>query len=267
VDRRQHTRFKALTRFSLIELVNNMNIQSMIKQMNRIGLDNGHKVMVHASFKAIKIWHPEILIKALEETVGNNGLIMMPALSYNLPVTSSFNSLTTRSCVGYLAEYFRLRNGTLRSLHPTHSVCATGRKAHEFIAKHLLDVTPCGLHSPFNKLIWSRGKILMIGCGLKPNTTMHAIEEYIAPPYLFGPIFQYSIIEGHGMPITKKYITHDFKGYTQRYDRILGDLEWPYLIRGTIGNAEAYLIDCKELYIRALDRLRKDPFFFVDHEY
>ncbi|MCS5692843.1 AAC(3) family N-acetyltransferase [Cyanobium sp. FGCU-6] len=253
-------------RFSLIELVNNTSIQAVVNQLQRIGLDYGHKVMIHASFKAMKIWHPEILIQALEETIGNSGLIMMPALSYHSPITTPFDTLTTRSCVGYLAEYFRLRNGTLRSLHPTHSVCASGSNAHEFLNRHLLDVTPCGLHSPFNKLIWSRGKILMIGCGLKPNTTMHAIEEYIAPPYLFGRIIQYSMIDKHGMPITKKYISHDFKGYAQRYDKIACDLKWPYLIRGTIGNAEACLIDCKELYIRALDRLKADPFYFVDRE-
>ena len=55
------------------------------------------------------------------------------------------------------------------------------------LCDHVQDNTPCGQNSPFNRLIENAGKILMIGCGLTPNTTMHAVEEYVRPPYLFGP--------------------------------------------------------------------------------
>ena len=34
----------------------------------------------------------------------------------------------------------------------------------------------------------------MLGCGLAPNTSMHAIEELVAPPYLFGEPLVYTMV-------------------------------------------------------------------------
>jgi aminoglycoside 3-N-acetyltransferase len=47
------------------------------------------------------------------------------------------------------------------------------------------DVTPCGENSPYFKLREKAGQILFLGCGLKPNTSMHAVEELVEPPYLY----------------------------------------------------------------------------------
>ncbi|MDZ4184357.1 MAG: AAC(3) family N-acetyltransferase [Desulfuromonadales bacterium] len=65
--------------------------------------------------------------------------------------------------------------------------CCRGRRLHEMLDDHGLDGTPCGPHSPFRKLAETNGKIILLGCGLRPNTTMHALEEIADPPYLFGP--------------------------------------------------------------------------------
>ena len=43
----------------------------------------------------------------------------------------------------------------------------------------------------------------MLGCGLQPNTSMHAIEEMVKPPYLFGPPLTYHLVLADGK------VTHD----------------------------------------------------------
>jgi aminoglycoside 3-N-acetyltransferase len=167
--------------------------------------------------------------------------------------------------VGYLSEYFRTRPGTQRSLHPTHSVCGIGAGAADLLADHFVDDTPCGPHSPFHKLFLRGGKILMLGCGLAPNTTMHAIEELVQPPYLFSYKPKvYTLVDSAGRTLEKSYRTHGFRNCEQRYDRVAELLQPPDLWVGTVGEATCHLIDATALKDRALEKLRENPFYFVD---
>jgi aminoglycoside 3-N-acetyltransferase len=104
----------------------------------------------------------------------------------------------------------------------------------------------------------------MLGCGLRPNTTMHAIEEYIQPPYLFGAPRTYTLTDAAGITFTKRYTTHDFAGFGQRYERVAALLDDRQLVLGQVGAAAAYLIDAPALYRQALARLSHDPYFFVE---
>jgi aminoglycoside 3-N-acetyltransferase len=241
-------------------------ISRLAEQLHNLGLERGDVVMVHSSFKSLGIKDPEDIILALLEILGETGILLMPALSYLQKPPNVHDTNLTPSCVGFLSEYFRCRAGTQRSLHPTHSVCGVGRLAHEWLDDHIQDHTPCGPHSPFHKLLHHQGKILMIGCGLKPNTTIHAIEEYIQPAYLFGPPQNYTITDSLGRNFEKAYITHNFyEGRAiQRYDRVEGILNEAALSSGILGNAKTYLIQAEALYQAGLERMRSDPFYFIE---
>jgi aminoglycoside 3-N-acetyltransferase len=243
-----------------------IDIPSLARDLGAIGLQRGDSVLVHSSYRSLGVEHPEIIIQALMQAIGESGTLLFPALSYNQAPPTVHSTLATPSCVGYLPEYFRTRPGTQRSLHPTHSVCAIGARAGELLGDHADDSTPCGWHSPFHKLLHSGGKILMLGCGLRPNTTMHAIEEYVRPPYLFGEPLSYTITDAAGNTFTKTYTPHDFAGFAQRYDRAEALLDQRQLARGQVGQAAAQLIDAHALYQQALAQLRRDPFFFVEPE-
>ena len=236
----------------------------LIEQLHVIGLKSGDVVMVHSSFKALGIKDPEDIILALLETLGESGTLLMPALSY-LP-TDIYDTNQTPSCVGFLSEYFRCRAGTLRSVHPTHSVCGVGRLAQDWLDDHIQDHTPCGPHSPFNKLLHNQGKILMIGCGLEPNTSMHAIEEYVQPAYLFNPPKTYTITDHNRRTFKKVYIPHNFfEGRAiQRYDRVENILDKNGLHSGLLGHAKTYLIQGEALFQAALEWMHSDPLYFVD---
>jgi aminoglycoside 3-N-acetyltransferase len=243
-----------------------IDLSSLAHDLRAIGLRRSDIVLVHSSYRSLGIDHPETLIQALIQVIENTGTLLFPALSYCQTPPTVHNTLTTPSCVGFLPEYFRARPGTQRSLHPTHSVCGIGARVGELLGDHSDDTTPCGPHSPFHKLLQCGGKILMLGCGLRPNTTMHAIEEYVQPSYLFGEPLIYTLTDGAGITFEKTYTPHDFAGFVQRYDRVVVLLNRRQLVPGRVGMASAYLIDAQALYQQALAQLNRDPYFFVDQD-
>lgn len=238
------------------------------KALEQAGLRKGTAVLVHSSLKSMGNvpGGPETVIQGILDAIGPDGTLLMPALSYkhvnnNSPV---FDVLRTPSNVGVIPEYFRTRKGTLRSINPTHSVCGTGARAEEILRDHCLDETPCGPNSPFRKLYEYNGQILFLGCGLAPNTSMHAVEEMVNPPYLFDDYINYRVIDKDGSECEKKCKRHGFNGWIQRYDRVLQILEKGDVIKGKVLCAEIYILEAKALWDKALEILEDNPLYFVD---
>ena len=245
--------------------INRLAVKQLASQLTDLGVQAGDLLMVHSSFRSLAIDDPEVVVQALLQVLGPEGTLLMPALSYLQQPHHIHDTRTTPSCVGYLTEYFRTRPGTLRSLHPTHSVCALGPAAEELLEYHILDKTPCGPNSPFSLLLHRHGKILMLGCGLIPNTSMHAIEEYVQPLYLFSHPKIYTITNAAGETFRKAYIPHSFRDTSQCYDRVGELLEEPALRTGVVAGAESHLIDSESLYRVVLAKLNEDPYYFVEH--
>ena len=149
---------------------------------------------------------------------------------------------------------------------PTHSVTALGANAAEMVAGQENDDTPVGENSPFRKLRDKDGQILMLGCGLHPNTSMHGVEELVNPPYLFKKehvIYTCKNWDGNTKKIAVR--RHNFSGNTQqRYDRLKYVLPESVLKKGMVLKAECYLIEAKPMWDIAERILQEDPLFFVD---
>ncbi len=238
--------------------------------LSALGIRRGGVLMVHSSLRSLGqvAGGAETVIQGLLRALGKNGTLLMPALTYErvTPDHPVFDARLTPSNVGAIPEAFRQRPGTLRSIHPTHSVCGYGPLANALLSVHIGDNTPCGLHSPFHTLPDHEGQILMLGCGLEPNTSMHAIEEMVPPPYLFAPPIDYDLVLPNGERIKKNYIPHNFKGWIQRYDRVGEILTPPGLRHGRVLEAEAYLIETTALWEKSLPALQQDPLHFVDQQ-
>lgn len=239
-------------------------IDSLSEQLSELGVRTGGLLMVHSSFKSLGVSDPEAVVQALLSAIGPQGTLLMPALSYCQKPSNVHDTRTTPGCVGFLAEYFRTRPGTLRSLHPTHSVCGFGPAADAVLGGHAADRTPCGRNSPFRLVIELKGQIFMLGCGLGPNTTMHAIEELIEPPYLYGAEVEYRITDRSGSQSQVVYRTHGFEGFEQRYDRIDAVMAGEGLRFGAVGAADCYLVEADQLCRAATARLEEDNLYFVE---
>ncbi|MEM7514276.1 MAG: AAC(3) family N-acetyltransferase [Bacteroidota bacterium] len=239
-----------------------------VQHLKELGLLPGDTLLVHAAFSSLKTdgISPQEVLEWFLEYLGEEGTFCMPALSYKYVNKQNpcFDQRLTNSCVGILPETFRLMPGVRRSLHPTHSVCAIGKYAASLSENHHLDSTPCGKHSPFSLLPGLGGKILMLGCGLNPNTSMHAIEEHIKPPYVFGEPFLNKLIDEGNRLTDKVYTPHGFDGWEQMYERV-GELDnngW--IKKGPVLAAESFLIDAEGLWREVKAKLAEDELFFVD---
>jgi aminoglycoside 3-N-acetyltransferase len=240
----------------------------LLHDLLALGVRPGGVLMVHSSLRSLGPL-PEkaaAVVHALVDALGTTGTLLMPALSYetvrsNNPV---FDVRNTPSCVGALPEYFRTQvQDVIRSVHPTHSVCAFGYRAEELTRDHIRATTPCGPESPFAKLPHVGGQILFLGCGMRCNTSMHAIEEHIVPPYLYADELDYHVILSDGSETTMRVRPHNFQGWQQRYDR-LEQVQQHGLKKGRVLEAECYLVDATEMWFAALSTMRNDPLFFVD---
>ncbi|MFA6736773.1 MAG: AAC(3) family N-acetyltransferase [Saccharofermentanales bacterium] len=109
------------------------------------------------------------------------------------------------------------------------------------------------------------GKILFLGCGTEPNTSMHGVEELSEPPYLFSrEQTLFTIEDSDGIRYEAWHRTHDFKGFRQRYDRISDYLNGSEVRYGKIMEADCCVMDAEALWSRGSAVLREDPYAFVE---
>lgn len=236
--------------------------------LHALGISTGETILVHSSFKSLGQVPGgiETVIQGLLEAIGPDGTLILPALTWSLRPPEVFDARTTPTIVGAIPEYFRTRSGASRSIHPTHSVCAVGPRTQELLNDHILDSTPCGIHSPFRLMAETNGKIVMLGCGLTPNTTMHAIEEIADVPYVLGESYRFTLIDLDGRRFENVYRTHGFSnhGVSQRYERV-EELEFgAFLRRGKVLESDTYVMDAPKLAEAAVRRMKVDPWFFVE---
>jgi aminoglycoside 3-N-acetyltransferase len=96
-----------------------------------------------------------------------------------LSESASFDVRTAPNAMGAISKIVMAKDGSRRSVHPTHSVVALGADAAAYTATHHLDSTPFGPNSPYWRITEKRGHILMIGVGLNSVTCFHVYEDML----------------------------------------------------------------------------------------
>ena len=247
-----------------------MEIYKLIADLNNLGIKENDTIIVHSSYKALcgneKIeGGPQAVIEALKNLV-KSGTLMLPTLSYESVTAENriFDVLNTPGCVGILPEVMRKSKDVYRSVHPTHSIAVWGKDAQKIAEEHIKDFTPVGPNSPLHELKRRKGKIVMLGCTLKPNTSMHGIEEMAAPEYLYGANYDYTLVLSDGKTQKADILSHNFNDVEQRYERILDVLDKTDYTFGKALNADCYVLDAEALWEKVLKKLKEAPFYFVD---
>jgi aminoglycoside 3-N-acetyltransferase len=247
--------------------------KKMLENLLSLGVKQEGYLLVHSSYKSLGAEVDGInqVIETLQAAVGEEGTLLIPTLSFDsVPVDRRvFDVRKTPSDVGAITEYFRQMPGVYRSLHPTHSVAAWGKYAQAITENHHKDNSPVGAYSPFRLLRDLKGQILMLGCGLMPNTSMHGVEELAEPSYGFKHTFDYECTDAEGKVQTLNIRRHHFKNkhnesVIQRYDRLKYVLPAYIMAYGKVLDAECYLFEAKPMWDIAEKIMRDDPFFFVD---
>ena len=248
-------------------------IGALLQDLKALGVCEGDMILVHSSLNGLRRGYadydavtPKNVIDTLLAAVGEQGTLMLPALSYiSVNKTQNlFDQKNTPSCVGIIPEIFRKEYPVYRSMHPTHSVSAMGKYAKEITMRHGEDRSPVGENSPFRRMLEYNAKILMLGCGLITMTYMHGVEEAVGTDYVMASDrWEFRMKEDGKEEWSGDYLHHDFAGYAQRYDRIENVMEKDIVCGKTLGG-KSWLLSAAELERVARMTLDKDQHYFVD---
>lgn len=245
--------------------------KTLVESLNDNGIINGSCILVHSSFKAISCpGTPDDVVDSLLDAVGSDGMLAVPTHTWDIvnarqPV---FDVVLTPSHVGVITECVRRRSESVRSLHPTHSVAAIGKRAKNFVVDHEKDETPCSKRSPYGRIVDWDGYIVMLGVSLLYNTTFHGIEEWNNMPGLFVSGYKENLyaIDKDGNRLYIPSFRH--AGKDRKFEEttapmqkegILNIIQW--------GEKEIIVVKAKPMaeYISA--QMRKDLYYLLDDKY
>ena len=226
-------------------------------------------VLIHSSMKSIGEVEngADGVLDALCEYFGETGLLIFPTLSYNIYGTEdmTFSPKDTPSVVGLLSEMFRKRPNVIRSMHPTHSVAALGKKAQDFCSNHENDNTPCSRKSPWGKLYDYNAKILFIGVkSISCCTYFHGVEEWMdVPESLSTQTYMLKIKDDLGgiktLP-SYRHINHHNNYYAKPTAILEKNNALEYV---KFGDADCILLDAKKAADIVIDLLKEDINYFT----
>lgn len=176
-----------------------ITIEDIRSDLRQLGVRPGMTLLVHSSLKSVGGWvvgGAEAVILALEDVLGEEGTLVMPAHSADLTDPSTWGNppadpkwwqlirdamppfdtdFTITSYVGIIPETFRRQSGVLRSNHPHVSFAARGRYAEFITSEHPLSYS-LGDASPLAKLYELGAYVLLLGSGYANNTSFHLAE-------------------------------------------------------------------------------------------
>ena len=175
-----------------------LTVNSLKTSFSQLGVKPGMVLLLHSSMSALG-WvcgGPVAVILALEDILGAEGTLVMPAHSGGLSEPSNWQhppvpeswwpviraempafdpDLTPTRLMGAIAETFRKQPGTLRSYHPGVSFTARGKHAALITQNHSLGYS-LGEKSPLARIYDLDGYVLLLGVGYHNNTSLHLAQ-------------------------------------------------------------------------------------------
>jgi aminoglycoside 3-N-acetyltransferase len=145
--------------------------------------------------------------------------------------------------MGAISEAFRTFPGTLRSNHPTVSVCANGRLAREIVKHHAMEFCE-GKGTPFEQLYKVDACTLLLGVGFNRCTSLHYAESLV--PARRTTVSRFPIVEdGERVWVEKLDMATD----NGIHFPVVGEqfAQNGTIYTGGIGNADAMLFSTREL--------------------
>jgi aminoglycoside 3-N-acetyltransferase len=246
--------------------VSPVTVNDLVAGLLRLGVKPGEVLLCHSSLSSFGHVEggAETVIRALIEVVGEEGTVAIPTFSYSFPPERPpWDRATSPSQVGRVTEVFRSWPGVLRTDQPSHSVSACGPEA-AFITRAYGNFRPYDKLGPFGKMYRLGTRVLFLGCGTSPNSTLHACEDWAEMPYL-GPT-EVHVREADGsvrrFALQKMPVGHrDFyRGREWRKAKVNQRLaERGLLTEVTIGQAEVVSIGTQQLVDACMDIFAGEP--------
>lgn len=250
-----------------------VNKREIRQGLERLGIGAGSIIMVHTSLKSFGRVDggEEALIEALKETVGPDGLVIMPAHAYcfvGRPGVTPYDPRRSPSETGLVPATFWRQSDVLRSLHPTHSQAAWGSRAAEILADHD-QRGAVGADSPLHRAAKWGGIVLQLGVSHGSNTTIHLAESLARVPYLYLPFrvewgTEVIIRNPDGTSRIMPLPCGECPGESKEFVRVGPLLDSRNLTRRTkIGPCNAAAMPMAEMVELTVAELKRDPCFLL----
>ena len=227
------------------------------------GIDPGRTLILHSSAHAIGPVDGSVvtLVKLIKEAVGPEGTLLVPTFN-RPPANGVFKIKRTPSVVGLLTEAFRRSEGVRRSMHPTHSVVAWGKRRDEFLAGHE-KTSGLGVDSPFHKAAKAGADILHIGCTMTTCSLVHVGEAIVRAPYLGkvsygGYDITMTLVDYDGNE--HEFPLYDNPGDSKAFINVQNEMDRRGMIHHCkVGGAESIKFDAMDCLNTTVEMLREDP--------
>lgn len=248
--------------------------ESLRGDLERLGISQGDTVLVHSSLSKLG-WvegGAEAVILALLDAVSPGGTVLFPTLTGTEddgPDHPPVMDVRTASCwTGRIPRTALAWPDAVRSLHPTHSVTAIGADPEAWTEGHERVETPCGIGSPYLKLMDRGGKILLLGeVTQESNTTLHALEELANVPYhLQEGVTRGIAVDTGGREHIVENRLHLW-GWDRNFEKVQPVLERSGAAHtGQVGKSVATLVDAGAMRDVLLPLLQDDPLYLLSDE-
>lgn len=242
------------------------------KGLKEIGIEKGDILFVHSSLSSFGYVErgAETVIESLMEVLGKDGTLAIPSflsgLEYDLVQNNEiiFDVKTTPSGSGKITDTFWRYPEVKRSINPTHSVAAWGRRKEWFITRHEKCLYSCGKNSPFYKLCQANGKILFLGVGHSSNTTLHMLENINGAPTTSSQLFYPKVINYRNRVVTVPTYPH-LPGLARDYEKMDKICKEEGIQKETkVGNSLWKLVDAGALYKIGSTLIKENPCFLTN---
>ena len=242
----------------------------LMEQMRQMGLESTDTVLIHTSLRAVGPVEDgaDGVIDAFCEYL-KDGLFIVPTHTWATVNKENpvYDVRTAEPCIGTLPRVAVMRTDGVRTLHPTHSVWAHGKKAAEFISGEEDAGSPGAPGFCWDRLADVGAKILLIGVGHNRNTFIHSVDERAQLPDRLGDAYEAVIIDHDGQEMRRMHRPHrcsrtnDVSQFYPNFERPLIALGAQTM--GRLGNADVRVVDaakCREIILRIYSRAQEDIF-------
>lgn len=258
------------------------SVAALVADLRALGVEPGDALMIHASLRRIGPVEGGAagVLEALDTAVGPDGTLLMilgavvehewvnerpeaerEALLAGVPPYDPLTALPLPE-VGYLAEAFRTRRGTVVNDNPSGRFAARGRRVDELFRNAPWD-DYYGPDSPLHRLSNMGGRMLRMGANLDTPTLLH-YAEYLADVPGKRRVRRHYRVKGPDGPVTRSIeCLDDEHGIVDWAGEGPTRPAWPdddyfavilqrYFgegrgLRGQVGGARAELVDASDL--------------------
>jgi len=249
---------------------------SIIEALQKLGVQLGDLIMVHASLKAIGPVEggAETVVSALRSAVGPSGTVMGYASWDKSPYEETLNGARlddearrswspfdpamagTYRGFGLLNQFLVQAPGARRSAHPDASMVAVGALAETLAQPHELGHA-LGEGSPVERFVRLGGKVLLLGAPLNSVTALHYAEAVADIPNKRRVTYEMPMAGSDGETVWKTAADFDSNGILDCF-AIEGEPDAVETIAtayvqlgrhrdGIVGSAPCYLFDARDI--------------------